>query len=189
MKGRYEDSEYEGDDKVVPNVYFFSILFTILYALLMCYFSSVNRTFFELYNSPKIYRIFTLVYILLFYIVIQIVYYVSIAGIVSCIINNPPWYSINPYTDKWYEKYIFVSNDGFQQYVLEGFIAAALICTIAFGIFFIYKIHVDNDSSDGLLRIEYTLLLLIVILYSYNILNDFTNEKLMSGGEEGELEE
>lgn len=70
MKGRYEDSEYEGDDKVVPNVYFFSILFTILYALLMCYFSSVNRTFFELYNSPKIYRIFTLVYILLFYIVI-----------------------------------------------------------------------------------------------------------------------
>lgn len=84
---------------------------------------------------------------------------------------------------------MFVSNDGFQQYVLEGFIAAALICTIAFGIYFIYKIHISKDSSDGLLRIEYTLLLLIVVLYSYNILNDFTNQKLMSGGEEGELEE
>lgn len=72
---------------------------------------------------------------------------------------------------------------------MEGFIAAALICTIAIGIFLIYKIHIDRDNSDSLLKIEYTLILLIVILYSYNILSDFTNEKLMAGGEEGELEE
>lgn len=68
MKGQYEDSEYEGDDKLVPNVHFFSILFTIIYALLISYFSTIKRTFCELYKSPKVYRIFTLVYINILFI-------------------------------------------------------------------------------------------------------------------------
>lgn len=47
----------------------------------------------------------------------------------------------------------------------------------------------DKDRSDNLLKIEYALIVMIVMLYSYFMLNELTNEKLMSGGEEEGLEE
>lgn len=73
--------------------------------------------------------------------------------------------------------------------MIEGFIAAGLICTIAFGSFLLYKLNMDKDRSDNLLKIEYALIVMIVMLYSYFMLNELTNEKLMSGGEEEGLEE